>query len=79
MHGHMYLEKQDDAFFVTYWRTKITLFLFVQLYQPIRVKYTRLLTDNNSISMILNPNNNMVVDVAKLLYDIEALRDKLKI
>ena len=61
------LEDEDHVIFVC------------PIYQPIRVKYTRLLTDNNSISMILNPNNNMVVDVAKLLYDIEALRDKLKI
>ena len=49
------------------------------IYQEIRVKYTRLLMDNCSIMAIMNPNNNVIVDISKMLYDIEELRDKLKI
>ena len=49
------------------------------LYRTIRVKYTRLLIDNNGIKSILNPNNGIIIEVAKLLYEIEDLRVKLKI
>ena len=47
------------------------------LYYGIRCKYQHMLSIRTSASSILNPNPESIIDTAKLLYDIEAIRKDL--
>ena len=52
---------------------------YCHLYNTIRVKYDRLLSTITSIKGILNPRRDCIVEIAKLLYDIEAERNELNL
>ena len=49
------------------------------IYNNIRLDYEELLSTNNTITMLLNPNRELVITTAKLLYDIENLRKDMKL
>ena len=49
------------------------------IYNNIRLDYEELLSTNNTITMLLNPNRELVITTAKLLYDIENLSKDMKL
>ena len=46
-------------------------------YHVIRVKFMHLLSVNNSIESILNPRREFIVDIAKLLYEIQNVKNMI--
>ena len=49
------------------------------LYNCIRLKYTDLLSSENSVKKILNPSRDRIIETGKFLYEIEKEREKLKL
>ena len=49
------------------------------LYRMIRIKHTKLLSRNQSLSKIMNPEHRYITHTANFLYDIEKERESLKL